>query len=73
MFFICKHCHEKFEGNKGETNRIFCSAQCFKEFKKFEAKQSCPHNLGVICSDHYSCFKCGWNPAVEQRRKEVMV
>ncbi len=27
---------------------------------------------GVICQDKTKCDKCGWNPAVEQKRKEIV-
>ena len=72
MFFVCKHCREEFEGKPGEEKRVFCSSKCFRDFRKAEEKQSCPHNIGVVCHDRYNCFRCGWSPAVEQRRKEAM-
>jgi rubredoxin len=69
MFFICKQCGVEFEGHKGETHRVFCSRKCYEDYKGDLRKDSCPYNEGVGCSDRYSCFKCGWNPNVEKKRK----
>jgi len=30
----------------------------------------CIHNWGVDCKGTSRCEKCGWNPVVEQTRKE---
>ena len=73
MFFVCKQCKEVFEGRQGEEKRMFCSSYCYNKFKKDSQRNSCPHNQAVECDDRYYCFKCGWNPAVEQRRKELLV
>ena len=29
----------------------------------------CPYNAAVECGKERNCAKCGWNPAVEQKRK----
>lgn len=73
MFFICKQCGDEFEGKPGETVRLFCSGKCFHDFRRQESKHTCPNNHHVICTDRYYCYKCGWNPEVEKRRKEAMV
>ena len=34
------------------------------------ADDFCSFNHGVICEDKDACPNCGWNPDVEERRKE---
>ena len=33
---------------------------------------TCQYNDGVECGSHIYCEKCGWNPAVSARRKEII-
>ena len=71
MTFVCKHCGAEFEGNKGETHRIFCSNKCYLAFKKANKGGICDYNTAVTCNDRCACSKCGWNPKVEAKRKET--
>lgn len=35
-----------------------------------KSADSCRHNHGVGCANYAHCAACGFNPEVEQRRKE---
>ena len=30
----------------------------------------CRYNIGVDCTEHPNCQRCGWNPQVERYRKK---
>lgn len=32
-------------------------------------RPNCKHRVGVYCDTGGACDRCGWNPAVEARRK----
>ena len=72
----CIVCGEKAVDRSRAQNRMYCSKQCrMIHFRQnLGAKlglnaPSCVHNNGVLCEDH-KCGNCGWNPEVEQKRKE---
>lgn len=69
MTFICQECGIEFEGRPGQTYRLFCSKKCLRKAKNRRKTFPCPHNDGVEC-DQKQCYRCGWNPDVEKRRKE---
>lgn len=46
--------------------------RCGVMAKKNEVlENSCLHNAMVLCIKR-DCFRCGWNPAVEEKRKEKL-
>ena len=47
MTFICKKCGVEFEGNKGETHRVFCSRKCYEDYKGDLRKDSYPFVVGA--------------------------
>ncbi len=34
----------------------------------------CPYNHGVgcVCNLEQSCYRCGWHPSVEHRRRRIL-
>lgn len=42
-----------------------------KIFEETKLRNPCKYNIGVSCSER-ECKHCGWNPAVEQERKEKL-
>lgn len=46
-----------------------------EESMEFEFKQTgCVYNwIGIICKDRTKCETCGWNPTVEEKRKETVI
>lgn len=75
---VCKNCG-KMVVVKGEYQKLFCSPQCGMTYRyrrrKIAAqsvrKPQCRFNEGVECAAG-DCAKCGWNPAVENERKESL-
>lgn len=45
-----------------------------EETREFELRQTgCVYRYrGVICKDKTKCETCGWNPCVEEKRKETV-
>ena len=70
MTFVCKLCGAEFEGKPGETNRVFCSKQCYDKFKV--KTFTCPHNDAVGCSKK-ECNKCGWHPTIAKVRMDKLL
>lgn len=72
--FTCLFC-----GKSGETNRReqkYCGTACRQRYRRNVRRPQleftpCPYNAGVDCRGD-NCFKCGWNPEVEQKRREKM-
>lgn len=73
--FICANCGASFESHYKDAKFCSrtCSSQCahsqrYRKDREMTSKViQCPYNEGVSCyADH--CWKCGWNPAVAQRR-----
>ena len=76
--FTCVVCGRKAIDRSPAQKRIYCSEQC--AWKQFRVNRgigigsktpSCVHNDAVVCEAH-KCGSCGWNPKVEQRRKEAL-
>ena len=78
--FSCFLCGKKGIDRTCRQNRMFCSANCrnkyyyrmntSKDIMLYKKKKnSCVHNDEVHCVEH-NCDKCGWNPAVAQKRLE---
>lgn len=44
----------------------------YVKIKRYTKNLSCPHNNACKCSKQ-TCWKCGWNPTVEQRRMEKIM
>ena len=67
----CPVCNKKVIAG---GNSRFCSRDCWysANYGKFGwGEISCKFNGGVNCGIE-ECEKCGWNPEVEQRRKEAL-
>lgn len=63
------------------ANKARCSRKCSniaanrakrerERINKIEHKTDCPHNSALLCYKR-NCGSCGWNPVVEQMRKEA--
>lgn len=72
--YTCLYC-----GKSGETswvNKRYCDSVCRARYRENVRQPHavyipCQYNAGVDCSGG-NCFKCGWNPEVEQKRREKM-
>lgn len=71
--FICKECGVKCLDRSPAKSRKFCSKQCQQRWRDKQRAQPiempCLYNEGVQCMKP-KCDRCGWNPVVEQKRKE---
>jgi hypothetical protein len=74
----CIICGRKIIDKSTTQTRMYCSEACnyraFRERHGLIAKlnsPSCTYNIHVQC-DMQKCSTCGWNPKVEQRRKEAL-
>lgn len=77
--FTCANCGSSFESTfKGAK---FCGRSCSSQYTRKHIKEKsemktrviqCPNNEGVSCYADY-CWKCGWNPAVAQRRLDKLL
>ena len=73
----CAFCNKVFESRRDD--HIFCSERCNAAHRRHRKKlcvdlpeeRQCVFNQGVLCEDN-KCENCGWNPAVEKRRKEAL-
>ena len=73
----CVVCGKKITDRSTNHSRMYCSLSC--NYLAFRTRHgmakppaySCIHNKYVECKTHNSCGTCGWNPEVEQRRKEA--
>lgn len=73
--FTCIICGKKSIDRSPSGTKKYCSHECY--YASFYQrtcgnKQRCRFNKGVQCAAH-ECIDCGWNPQVEQRRKEAFV
>ena len=75
---ICVFCGAKIIDRSTNHTRKFCSEHCAQAdhrrrhgvgVKTFS--DSCNHNIHIQCEER-KCGNCGWNPAVEKRRKEAL-
>lgn len=77
--FICLYCGTKGIDRSNTKNRKFCDYTCQHAYncKKKRGKldkaptNPCIYNMAVMC-DLQKCSTCGWNPKVEQKRKEAL-
>ena len=71
---VCPACGVVFETKIGQ--KIFCSKKCsrkaWKRGQETKVDHPCKHNEGVRCTNRSMCYYCGWNPKVEQLRKEAI-
>ena len=71
--FTCVICGAKGIDRSATQRKKYCSTECANKARYCkrgnEAETICKFNDGVQCVDQ-QCERCGWNPAVEQRRKE---
>jgi hypothetical protein len=73
----CVYCGAKITDRSTNHARKFCSDYCAQaQFRRDHGigvmikTPSCIHNIHIRCEDH-RCGRCGWNPEVEQKRKEA--
>lgn len=77
--FNCAICGKKAIDMSPGGNRKYCSESCTRKGyrlsrgigKRGFVTPTCIHNEAVECSMH-KCSTCGWNPKVEQKRKEAL-
>ena len=76
--FTCAVCGAKGIDRSPAQKRMYCSDECntraFRVRRGYELKTSIPsciYNKEVLCLDD-DCESCGWNPKVEQKRKEAL-
>lgn len=74
----CAFCGAKILDRSTNHNRRFCGQQCAQAHHRRShgvgvrfKTPSCTHNKEVRCFVK-TCGTCGWNPKVEQKRKEAM-
>lgn len=74
----CVRCGAKIIDRSTNHNRKFCSEYCAQAQYRINhgagvriMTPSCTYNSHVRCFEH-KCGSCGWNPKVEQRRKEAL-
>ena len=73
----CVICGKKMVDRSTNHAKLYCSTACnhlaYRIRSGMVAKApafSCIHNKYVECQIH-KCSTCGWNPEVEQKRKEA--
>ena len=76
--FTCVVCGTKAIDRSPAQKRMYCSQQCNDlHFRRSHGvgviikTPSCIHNREIRCEVH-KCSTCGWNPAVEKKRKEAL-
>lgn len=70
--FTCVVCGRKGIDRSGRNNQKFCSEECAQKARYCKSEEHpCKYNQGVGCIVQ-KCSKCGWNPEVEQIRKEKL-
>ena len=72
---VCEHCGKEFVSRR--LGARFCSHICANQRpsgrKDYTQKKVCPYNIAVECDIYQraKCESCGWNPKVEQKRREA--
>ena len=76
--FACVVCGTIDIDRSPAQKRIYCSPQCsFHQYRRNHGigvgikTPSCAYNKEVQCAVP-KCGTCGWNPKVEQKRKEAL-
>ena len=77
--FTCLCCGAKGIDKSRTKLKKFCDYHCSQRYhhKKKQGKLDiepilpCIYNIAVSCR-HHKCSTCGWNPKVEQKRKEAL-
>lgn len=77
--FTCLYCGAKGIDRSTTKSRKFCDIHCSQSYhhKKKQGKleiapiHPCIYNRQIRC-DLHKCGVCGWNPKVEQKRKEAL-
>lgn len=75
--FTCTFCGKKGVDRSLNHCRKFCSSKCREAHYRSQGRdtivhktRSCVYNKEVSC-EMPRCGRCGWNPKVEQKRKEA--
>ena len=73
----CVFCGAKIIDRSTNHTRRFCNEYCAQAYYRRNhgvgvrvKTPSCIHNKEIRCVEH-KCGSCGWNPKVEQKRKEA--
>ena len=73
----CAICGKKTTDRSTNHTRLYCSPHCNRQALFIRRGMgpkmpafSCIHNKYIECQIH-KCSTCGWNPEVEQKRKEA--
>ena len=76
--FNCLYCGAKVIDRSRTKTKKFCDPNCQQAYYRMKRGMGtnlmsppCIHNISVRCFEH-KCSKCGWNPKVEQKRKEAL-
>ncbi len=71
--FNCAVCNTKAIDNSAGQNKKYCCQACANKArygKRYNTEETeCKFNSGVTCAEQQHCHCCGWNPAVEKKRK----
>lgn len=77
--FTCAYCGKKAIDMSKTRSKKYCSPNCSQKqwYRNHgigtEIKTpSCIHNKEIRCLER-KCGTCGWNPKVEQKRKEALL
>lgn len=44
-----------------------------KYYPKKKTVNVCPNNDAIVCLDHSKCSRCGWDPKVEEERRQSVL
>ena len=75
--FTCVVCGTKGMCLGGSHMKKYCSIKCRNISSSLRRGygarngKNCKYNDGVVCLIEH-CERCGWNPVVEERRKEAL-
>ena len=76
--FTCLNCGAKGIDTSKSQSRKFCDYVCKQAYYRKQhgvgdntVAHLCMYNMNVRCFAH-KCRTCGWNPKVEQKRKEAL-
>lgn len=44
-----------------------------KYYPQWKPGTPCPNNGAVICPDQTQCFRCGWDPITDEKRRAALI
>ena len=73
--FTCVVCGAKGIDKSARQDKKYCGKDCANKARSFKRgnliETAYLNNNGVLCGSP-NCDRCGWNPAVERLRKEML-